>query len=130
MATFNARSHLRALPHGDPHRRSVSDDRGRHHDQVAAVCRVRRRPAAGSSAARRNHTDPADDDDAVRARYVAARFQATANPRTRRGGVMLYAQYTEVPVSKTRAQIEQLLDRHKAKQYGTAVDYDLMRARV
>lgn len=42
----------------------------------------------------------------------------------------LYAQYTVVPVSKTRADIEQLLERHKAKQYGTAVDYDALKARV
>jgi len=43
---------------------------------------------------------------------------------------MLYAQNTKVPTSQTRAEIEQLLERHKAKQYGTAVDYDLLKARV
>lgn len=42
----------------------------------------------------------------------------------------LYASDTKVPVSKTRSEIEQLLDRHKAKQYGTAVDYELLAARV
>lgn len=43
---------------------------------------------------------------------------------------MAYAQYTEVPVAKTRAEIERLLELHKAKQYGTAVDYDQCKARV
>jgi hypothetical protein len=43
---------------------------------------------------------------------------------------MPYAQYTEVPVSKTRAEIERLLETAKAKQYGTAVDYDSLTARV
>jgi hypothetical protein len=43
---------------------------------------------------------------------------------------MPYAQRTEVAVSKTRAEIETLLERAKAKQYGTAVDYDLRTARV
>lgn len=42
----------------------------------------------------------------------------------------MYAKDTIVPVSKTRGEIEQLLERAKAKQYGTAVDYDLMTARV
>jgi hypothetical protein len=42
----------------------------------------------------------------------------------------MYAQDTIVPVAKSRAEIEQLLERHKAKQYGTAVDYDLLVARV
>jgi len=42
----------------------------------------------------------------------------------------LYAEHTKVPVSQTRSEIEQLLERHKAKQYGTAVDYDLLKARV
>ena len=41
-----------------------------------------------------------------------------------------FAARTEVPVSKTRAEIESLLERHKAQQYGTAVDYDLLAARV
>jgi hypothetical protein len=43
---------------------------------------------------------------------------------------MPYAQRTDVPVSKTRAEIEGLLERAKAKQYGTAIDYDLRSARV
>lgn len=42
----------------------------------------------------------------------------------------MYAKDTIVPVSKSRAEIEVLLERHKAKQYGTAVDYDLLMARV
>lgn len=42
----------------------------------------------------------------------------------------LFAEQTRVPVSKTRAEIEMLLERHKARQYGTAVDYELRTARV
>ena len=42
----------------------------------------------------------------------------------------LYAEGTKVPVSQSRVEIERLLERHKAKQYGTAVDYDLLQARV
>jgi hypothetical protein len=42
----------------------------------------------------------------------------------------LYAEKTKVPVVQTRSEIEQLLERHKAKQYGTAVDYDQLTARV
>lgn len=42
----------------------------------------------------------------------------------------LFAEKTRVPVSQTRAEIEQLLERHKARQYGTAVDYELRTARV
>jgi hypothetical protein len=42
----------------------------------------------------------------------------------------MYAKDTSVPVTKSRAEIEQLLERHKAKQYGTAVDYDALLARV
>jgi hypothetical protein len=42
----------------------------------------------------------------------------------------LYAENTKVPVAQTRSEIEQLLERHKAKQYGTAVDYELLAARV
>jgi hypothetical protein len=42
----------------------------------------------------------------------------------------LYAADTRVPVAQSRAEIERLLERHKAKQYGTAVDYDLGSARV
>jgi hypothetical protein len=43
---------------------------------------------------------------------------------------MPYAEKTTVPVAKTRAEIEQLLERHKARQYGTAVDYEKRQARV
>jgi hypothetical protein len=43
---------------------------------------------------------------------------------------MAYAKHTEVPVAKSRAEIEALLEKAKAKQYGTAVDYDQMTARV
>lgn len=42
----------------------------------------------------------------------------------------LYAEDTRVPVAQSRSEIEKLLERHKAKQYGTAVDYDLLQARV
>ncbi len=42
----------------------------------------------------------------------------------------MYAKNTSVAVSKTRAEIEQLLERAKAKQYGTAVDYDQLTARI
>lgn len=42
----------------------------------------------------------------------------------------LYAENTKVPVVQTRSEIEQLLERHRAKQYGTAVDYDALQARV
>lgn len=42
----------------------------------------------------------------------------------------MYAKETIVPVAKSRAEIEALLERHKAKQYGTAVDYDALAARV
>lgn len=43
---------------------------------------------------------------------------------------MPYADRTAVPVSQSRMEIEKLLDRSKAKQFGTAVDYDLRTARV
>jgi hypothetical protein len=43
---------------------------------------------------------------------------------------MAYAEKTVVAVSKSRGEIEQLLERHKAKQYGTAVDYEKLSARV
>jgi hypothetical protein len=43
---------------------------------------------------------------------------------------MPYAERTEVPVARTRAEIERLLEGAKAKQYGTAVDYDQCKARV
>jgi hypothetical protein len=42
----------------------------------------------------------------------------------------LFADKTKVPVAQSRAEIERLLEKHKAKQYGTAVDYELLRARV
>lgn len=42
----------------------------------------------------------------------------------------MYAEKTDVPVSKSRMEIERLLERAKAKQFGTAVDYDLRQARV
>lgn len=41
-----------------------------------------------------------------------------------------FAEATKVPVAQSRAEIERLLDRHRAKQYGTAVDYELREARV
>jgi hypothetical protein len=37
----------------------------------------------------------------------------------------MYAKHTVVPVSKSRAAIEQLLAKHQAKQFGTAVDHEL-----
>lgn len=43
---------------------------------------------------------------------------------------MAYADKTRVPVSQTRSEIEQLLERNRAKQFGTAVDYDILSARV
>jgi hypothetical protein len=42
----------------------------------------------------------------------------------------MYAKDTTVAVAKSRAEIEALLERHKAKQYGTAVDYEKLLARV
>lgn len=42
----------------------------------------------------------------------------------------LYAADTRVPVGQSRSEIETLLERHKAKQFGTAVDYDLHQARI
>lgn len=42
----------------------------------------------------------------------------------------MYAADTIVPVAKSRAEIEAILQRHKAKQFGTAVDYDKLQARV
>jgi hypothetical protein len=42
----------------------------------------------------------------------------------------LFAHDTKVPIAQSRAEIERLLDRHHAKQYGTAVDYDQRQARV
>lgn len=43
---------------------------------------------------------------------------------------MPYAAQTRVPVSQSRTEIERLLEKHKAKQFGTAVDYDANQARV
>lgn len=42
----------------------------------------------------------------------------------------LYAADTKVPVHQSRMEIERLLDKHKARQYGTGVDYDKRLARV
>lgn len=42
----------------------------------------------------------------------------------------LFAQQTRVPVAQTRAEIERLLERHKAAQFGTAVDHEIRQARV
>lgn len=42
----------------------------------------------------------------------------------------MYAKDTKVSVPQSRAEIERLLERAKASQYGTAVDYDLGKARV
>jgi hypothetical protein len=42
----------------------------------------------------------------------------------------LFAAKTRVPVAQTRAEIERLLERRKALQFGTAVDYELQQARV
>ncbi|HLX21652.1 MAG TPA: hypothetical protein VKR23_16015 [Gaiellaceae bacterium] len=42
----------------------------------------------------------------------------------------MYAQRTDVPVSKSRAEIERLLESRKAKQFGTATDYEKLEARV
>ena len=43
---------------------------------------------------------------------------------------MPFAERTRVPVAKTRTEIEQLLQRHKALQFGSAVDYQTRQARV
>lgn len=42
----------------------------------------------------------------------------------------LFAEKTRVPIAQSRMEIERLLERHKAQQYGTAVDNDQQRARV
>lgn len=42
----------------------------------------------------------------------------------------LYADKTRVPVAQSRAEIERLLENRKAKQFGTATDYDKLEARV
>lgn len=41
-----------------------------------------------------------------------------------------FAQTTKVPVSQSRGEIEKMLSRHKCQQFGTAVDYLEMKARV
>lgn len=43
---------------------------------------------------------------------------------------MSFAEKTRVPVGQSRTEIERLLCSRKAKQFGTAVDYDLGQARV
>lgn len=43
---------------------------------------------------------------------------------------MAFARKTRVSADRTRSEIERLLARHKAKQYGTAIDYDNRSARV
>jgi hypothetical protein len=42
----------------------------------------------------------------------------------------MFAKNTVVPVQRSRQEIEQLLERAKAKQYGTGVDYEILKARV
>lgn len=42
----------------------------------------------------------------------------------------MYAARTEVNVERSKQEIQRLLERHKAKQYGTAVDYDKLEARL
>lgn len=42
----------------------------------------------------------------------------------------MYAKDTRVPIAQSRMEIERLLEKARAKQYGTAVDYDLRQARV
>ncbi len=41
-----------------------------------------------------------------------------------------FAETTKVPVSQSRGEIEKLLSRHKCQQFGTAMDYLEMKARV
>jgi len=41
-----------------------------------------------------------------------------------------FAESTRVPVSQSRGEIEKLLSRHKCQQFGTAVDYMALKARV
>jgi hypothetical protein len=41
-----------------------------------------------------------------------------------------YAHDTRVPVETSRADIERLLNKHKASQFGTAIDYERGKARV
>jgi hypothetical protein len=42
----------------------------------------------------------------------------------------MFARDTKVPVQQTQIEIQKMLDKAKAKQYGTAVDYDARTARV
>lgn len=42
----------------------------------------------------------------------------------------LYAQKTRVPEQQSRMEIERLLERHKAKQFSTGIDYEQGRGRV
>jgi len=42
----------------------------------------------------------------------------------------MFARETRVPVIQTQSEIQRMLDRAKAKQYSTGVDYDLRMARV
>jgi len=42
----------------------------------------------------------------------------------------MFAATTKVPVPQSRMEIERLLEKHKARQYGTAVDYEQLSARV
>lgn len=42
----------------------------------------------------------------------------------------MYAKTTRVPVTQSRAEIERILDRAKARQFGTAIDYEKRLARV
>lgn len=41
-----------------------------------------------------------------------------------------FAETTKVPVSQSRGEIEKLLSKHKCQQFGTAVDYLELKARV
>lgn len=41
-----------------------------------------------------------------------------------------FAETTRVPVSQSRGEIEKLLSRHRCQQFGTAVDYIALKARV
>jgi hypothetical protein len=41
-----------------------------------------------------------------------------------------FAESTKVPVTKSRSEIERMLSRHQCQQFGTAVDYLALKARV
>lgn len=41
-----------------------------------------------------------------------------------------FAQYTKVPVSQTKTEIERILERYKADQFGTATDAETQRAMI